>query len=32
MKNTPIYVVKKYEQQVPLSYHFIDTTKDCQIL
>jgi hypothetical protein len=32
MKNTPIYVVKKYEQQTPLSYHFIDTTKDYQIL
>lgn len=25
MKNTPIYVIKKYEQQIPLSYHFIDT-------
>ena len=24
IENTPIYVVKKYEQQVPLSYHFID--------
>ena len=24
MKNTPIYVVKKYEQHIPLSYHFID--------
>lgn len=24
MKNTPIYAVKKYEQQIPLSYHFID--------
>lgn len=24
MKNTPIYVVKNYEQQTPLSYHFID--------
>lgn len=32
MKNTPIYVVKKYEQQIPLSYHFIDTTKDYQTL
>jgi len=25
MKNTPIYVIKKYEQQIPLSYHFIDS-------
>jgi len=32
MKNTPIYVVKKYEGQIPLSYHFIDTNKDSQIL
>jgi hypothetical protein len=32
MKNTPIYVVKKYEQQIPLSYHFIDTTNDYQIV
>jgi hypothetical protein len=24
LKNTPIYVVKTYEQQIPLSYHFID--------
>jgi hypothetical protein len=24
MKNTPIYAIKKYEQQVPLSYHYID--------
>jgi hypothetical protein len=24
MKNTPIYVVKNYEQHIPLSYHFID--------
>ena len=41
MKNTPIYVVKKYEQQIPLSYHFIDKrlldnkfdpNKDYQIL
>ena len=41
MKSTPIYVVKKYEQQIPLSYHFIDTrllddkfyiNKDYQIL
>jgi hypothetical protein len=32
MKNTPIYVVKKYEQQISLSYHFINTTKDYQIL
>ena len=32
MKNTPIYVVKKYEQQISLSYHFIDTTNDYQIL
>ena len=28
MKNTPIYVVKKYEQQIPLSYHYIDPNKD----
>ena len=41
MKNTPIYVVKKYEQHIPLSYHFIDKkildeifepNKDYQIL
>jgi hypothetical protein len=32
MKNTPIYVVKNYEQQIPLSYHFVDTTKDYEIL
>jgi hypothetical protein len=32
MKNTPIYVVKQYEQQIPLSYHFIDSNKDFQIL
>lgn len=31
MKNTPIYVVKKYEQQIPLSYHFINTNEDYQI-
>ena len=24
LKNTPIFVVKTYEQQIPLSYHFID--------
>ena len=24
LKNTPIYVLKEYEQQIPLSYHFID--------
>jgi hypothetical protein len=24
MKNTPIYVVKNYEQHIPISYHFID--------
>ena len=24
MKNTPIYVVKNYEQHIPLSYHFIN--------
>jgi len=24
MSNTPIYVVKNYEQHIPLSYHFID--------
>ena len=32
MADVPIYVVKKYEQQVSLSYHFIDSNKDCQIL
>jgi len=32
MKNTPIYVVKQYEQQIPFSYHFIDSKKDFQIL
>ena len=32
MKNTPIYVVKKYEQQISLSYHFINTNNDYQIL
>jgi len=41
MKNTPIYVVKKYEQHIPLSYHFInkkildnhfDFNKDYQII
>ena len=31
MQNTPIYVVKKYEQQIPLSYHYIDPNKDYQI-
>jgi hypothetical protein len=25
LPNTPIYVVKNYEQQIPLSYHYIDT-------
>ena len=24
LKNTPIFVVKTYKQQIPLSYHFID--------
>jgi len=24
LKNTPIYVLKEYEQQIPLSHHFID--------
>ena len=24
LKNTPIYVLKEYEQQMPLSFHFID--------
>jgi hypothetical protein len=24
LKNIPIYVLKEYEQQIPLSYHFID--------
>lgn len=24
LKNTPVYVLKEYEQQIPLSYHFID--------
>ena len=32
MQNTPIYVVKKYEQHIPLSYHFIDLNKDFEIL
>jgi len=31
MKNTPIYVVKQYEQQIPLSYHFIDSNKYSEI-
>ena len=26
LKNTPIYVLKDYEQQIPLSYHFIDNS------
>jgi hypothetical protein len=26
LKKTPIYVLKEYEQQIPLSYHFIDKT------
>lgn len=30
--NTPIYVVKNYEQQIPLSYHFINTNKEYEIL
>ena len=25
MKETSVYVVKTYEQQVPLTYHYIDT-------
>lgn len=32
MKNTPIYVVKQYEQQIPLSFHYIDSNKDSQIV
>ena len=32
MKNTPIHVVKNYEQHIPLSYHFIDLNKDFQII
>jgi len=32
LTNSPFYVVKNYEQQIPLSYHFIDTNKECQIL
>jgi hypothetical protein len=24
LKNTPIYILKEYEQQIPLSFHFID--------
>ena len=32
LRNTPIYAVKNYEQQIPLSYHFIDINKECQIL
>ena len=24
IKNAPIYVIKNYEQQVPLSYHYLD--------
>ena len=24
LKNTPIFVLKDYEQQIPLSYHYID--------
>jgi hypothetical protein len=28
LKNTPIYVVKTYEQQIPLSYHFIDKSNN----
>ena len=26
LKKTQIYVLKEYEQQIPLSYHFIDKT------
>ena len=32
MKNTPIYVVKKYEQQISLSYHFINPNEEYQII
>jgi hypothetical protein len=32
LSNNPIYVVKNYEQQIPLSYHFIDTNNEYQIL
>jgi hypothetical protein len=32
LSDVPIYVVKKYEQQISLSYHFIDPNKNCQIL
>ena len=33
LKNTPVIVVKEYEQQIPLSYHFIKKTeKDYLIL
>ena len=32
MKNTPIYVVKNYEQQIPLSYHFINKNDNYKII
>jgi hypothetical protein len=32
LNDVPIYIVKKYEQQISLSYHFIDPNKDNQIL
>jgi hypothetical protein len=31
LKNTPIFVVKEYEQQCPLSYHYINK-KTCVIV
>jgi hypothetical protein len=27
LKNTPLLVVKEYNQQIPLSYHFINKSK-----
>ena len=32
LSDVPIYVVKNYEQQISLSYHFIDPNKDNKIL
>ena len=32
MKNTPLLVVKEYEQQTPLSYHYIDKNRSEEFL
>ena len=32
MKNTPLLVVKEYEQQIPLSYHYIDKNRGEEFL